>query len=68
MRTKSKPYVHNANWPINIKLLEDYPIPKSLSLFSCSQRNIKTLKTCYSLQSETEGKKERGGGNKLTTQ
>ena len=57
MRTKSKPYVHNANWPITIKLLEDHPIPKSLSLFSCSQHNIKTPKTCYFSQSETGGEK-----------
>ena len=57
MRTKSKPYVHNANWPITIKLLEDHPIPKSLSFFSCSQHNIKTPKTCYFSQSETGGEK-----------
>ena len=30
--TKSKPHVHNANWPINIKLLEDHPIPKITKL------------------------------------
>ena len=69
IRTKSKPHVHNANWPIGQfkkkkKLLEDYPIPKSLSFFSCSQHNIKTPKTCYSSQFETGGKK----GGKLTTQ
>ena len=39
------------------KLLEDYPIPKSLSFLSCSQHNIKTPKTCYSSQSETGGEK-----------
>ena len=61
---KFKPHIHNANWPINIKLLEDHPIPKSLSLFSCSQQNIKTLKTCYSSQFEIGGEK----WGKLTTQ
>ena len=45
--TKSKPYVHNANWPINIKLFEDPSIPKSLSFLFCSQHNIRTSKTCY---------------------
>ena len=46
--TKSKPYVHNANWPINIKLFEDHSIPKSLSFLFRSQHNIRTSKTCYS--------------------
>ena len=46
--TKSKPYVHNANWPINIKLFEDPSIPKSLSFLFRSQHNIRTSKTCYS--------------------
>ena len=55
--TKSKPHVHNANWPINIKPLEDHLIPKSLSFFSCSQPNIKTPKTCYSSKFETGGEK-----------
>ena len=58
---KFKPHVHNVNWPINIKLLEDHPTPKSLSLLSCSQHNIKTPKTCYSPQSETGGKNLGGG-------
>ena len=62
--TKSKPHVHNANWPINIKQLEDHPIPKLLSFFSCSQHNIKTPKTRYSSQSETGWEK----GGELTTQ
>ena len=62
--TKSKSHVHNANWSINIKLLEDHPIPKSLSFFSCSQHNIKTPKTWYSSRSETGGEK----GGELTTQ
>ena len=46
--TKSKPYVHNANWPINIKLFKDHSIPKSLNFFSRSQHNIRTTKTCHS--------------------
>ena len=46
--TKSKPYVHNANRPINIKLFEDHSIPKSLSFLFRSQHNIRTSKTCYS--------------------
>ena len=54
--TKSKPHVHNANRPINTKQLEDHPIPKSLSFFSYSQHNIKTPKTHYSSQSETQSK------------
>ena len=62
--TKSKHHVHNANQPINIKLLEDHPIPKSLIFFSCSQHNIKTPKTYYSSQSET-GEEKWG---ELTTQ
>ena len=57
MGIKSKFHVHNANWQINIKLLEDHLIPKSLSFFSWSQHNIKTPKTCYSSQSETGGEK-----------
>ena len=48
--TKSKPHVHNANWPIDIRLLQDHLIPKSLSFFP-------TYNTCYSSQSETEGEK-----------
>ena len=47
--------------PINIKLLEDHPIPKLLSFFSCPQHNIKTPKTCYSSQSETGGERGEGG-------
>ena len=57
MGTKFKPHVHNANWQINIKLLEDHPIPKSLNFFSFSQHNNKTPKTCYSSQSKTGGEK-----------
>ena len=62
--TKSKPHVHNANWPINIKLLKDHPIPKSRNFFSCSQHDVKTPKTWYSSQFETGGEK----GDEMTTQ
>ena len=33
--------------------------PKITKLLSCSQHNSKTLITCYSSQSETEGEKGR---------
>ena len=54
--------------PINIKLLEDHPIPKSLSFSSCSQHNIKTPKTCNSSQSETGGEKPGWVDNSISNQ
>ena len=50
------------------KLLEDHPIPKSLSFFSCSQHHIKTLKSCYSSQSETGGGKWGWVDNSISNQ
>ena len=52
----------------NIKLLEDHPIPKSLSFFSYSQHNIKTPKTCYSSQFETGGEKGGWVDNSISNQ
>ena len=50
--TKSKPHVHNANWPIDIRLLQDHLIPKSLSFFHAHNTIAKLLKLAISSQFE----------------
>ena len=56
--------IYNANWPIDIRLLQNHLILKSLNFFPHSQHNSKTPRICYSSQSEIGGEK----GGKLTTQ
>ena len=61
---KFKPHVHNANWPKDIRLLQDHLIPKSLSFFHAHNTTARLLKLTILHNLKLEGKK----GSELTTQ